>query len=294
MNRLINTLKQPHPGYGDLRIYFRTVLGIVLVVFLILSILQPFKIGERNIEGNAYITAAVYAGGAFLAMSLNALWLLLFRDWFRAESWTLGKELIVMGYQFFSIGITIWLINHFRGTLAPEDTGFARSFFLAIAIGILPYIIATFGRHNYLLRHHLKAVAAFNEQLKELQMLKQEDAGRKTGTGYLNIPRLEHPVGVDDFLFAESKGNNLLIQFVANNRVQTHTVRSTLNDFAQANADISHLFRCHRSFIINLDKIMQVQGNAAGYQVVLHPELPPVVVARSNVAAFKQLLAEKG
>ncbi|SDC63552.1 LytTR family DNA-binding domain-containing protein [Niabella drilacis] len=291
MNRLIHTLKQPHPGYGNLRIYFRTVLGIVLIVFLILSILQPFKIGERNIAGNPYITAAVYAGGAFLTMSLNAVWLLVFHNWFRPDKWTLGKELIVMAYQFFSIGLTIWLINHLRGTLRPEDASFGNSFFLAIAIGILPYIIATFGRHNYLLKHHLKEVAAFNEQLKALQAQSNGQVVAQTAAGYLSIPKLDHSIAIDDFLFAESKGNNLVLQVCLNNRLQQYTLRSTLNDFAQANAHISPLFRCHRSFIINLDKVTQVQGNAAGYQVLLHPGLGPVVVARSSVPAFKKILA---
>jgi len=291
LNRLIHTLKQPHPGYGNLRIYFRTVLGIVLVVFLILSILQPFKISERTIAGSPYVTAAVYAGGAFLTMSLNALWLLVLYNWFRPEKWTLGRELIVMAYQFFSIGLTIWLINHLRGTLTPEDASFGKSFFLAVAIGILPYIIATFGRHNYLLRHHLKEVAAFNDRLKELQAQKNGHATTQTTTGYLNIPRLDHPIAINAFLFAESKGNNLVLQVLLNNRLQQYTLRSTLNDFAQANAHISPLFRCHRSFIINLDKVEQVQGNAAGYQVLLHPDLAPVVVARSSVPAFKKILA---
>ncbi|WP_169540009.1 LytTR family DNA-binding domain-containing protein [Niabella aurantiaca] len=293
MIRLIHTLKQPHPGYGNLRIYFRTVLGIVLVVFLILSILQPFKIGERNIEGSAYITAAVYAGGALCAMTLNALWLLMFRNWFRPEKWTLGRELIVMGYQFFSIGLTIWLINHFRGALAPEDTSLAQSLFLAVTIGILPYIIATFGRHNYLLRYHLREVTALNDQLKELQAQKNEVTGPEAASAYLNIPRLDHPVKVDDLLYAESRGNNLELQVLNNEKVFTLSIRNTLNDFMEAHGLFPQLFRCHRSFVINTDKIMQVQGNAAGYQVLLHPDLAPVVVARSNAAAFKKMLTGK-
>ncbi|MCD2423845.1 LytTR family transcriptional regulator DNA-binding domain-containing protein [Niabella pedocola] len=237
------------------------------------------------------MTAAVYAGGAFLAMSLNGAWLLIFVKWFRPERWTLGKELIVMVYQFFCIGLTIWLINHLRGTLGPEDASFGKSFFLAIAIGILPYMIATFGRHNYLLRHHLKEVAAFNVQLKGLQAQKEEQVFAQPVSGYLTIPRLDQVIDVNDFLFAESKGNNLVIQVCLNNRLQQYTLRSTLNDFARANAHIDPLFRCHRSFIINLDKVLQVQGNAAGYQVLLHPDLAPVVVARSSVPAFKKLLA---
>lgn len=294
MNKLIHTLKQPHPGYGSLRIYFRTVLGIVWVVFLILSILQPFKIGERNIEGNSYITAAVYAGGALFAMSLNALWLLIFRDWFRPEKWTLGKELILMGYQFFSIGLTIWLINHLRGTLRPEDASFGKSFFLAIAIGILPYIIATFGRHNYLLRHHLREVTALNAQLEDMQAHKNEQLSSKTESAYLIVPKLDQPVRISDFLYAESRGNNLEVQVLKNEKISAFIVRSTLNDFVEANGLFPQLFRCHRSFVINTNKIIQVQGNAAGYQVLLHPDLAPVVVARSNVAAFKKMLAGKG
>ncbi len=293
MNRLNHILKQPHPGYGNLRIYFRTVLGIVIVVFLILSILQPFKIGERNIEGNPYITAAVYAGGAFLAMSLNALWLLSFRGWFRPEKWTLGKELIVMVYQFFSIGLTIWLINHLRGTLAPKDASLTRSFFLAIAIGILPYIIATFGRHNYLLRHHLREVAAFNEHLKEVQTQNREPVRQLPAAAFLKIPKLDTAIRINDFLYAESKGNNLELQMLKDDKVLTLTIRSTLNDFTEANEAFSQLFRCHRSFVINMSHILEVQGNAAGYKVVLHASLLPVVVARSCVGAFRQKMAQR-
>nr|WP_262909650.1 LytTR family DNA-binding domain-containing protein [Niabella pedocola] len=152
-------------------------------------------------------------------------------------------------------------------------------------------MIATFGRHNYLLRHHLKEVAAFNVQLKGLQAQKEEQVFAQPVSGYLTIPRLDQVIDVNDFLFAESKGNNLVIQVCLNNRLQQYTLRSTLNDFARANAHIDPLFRCHRSFIINLDKVLQVQGNAAGYQVLLHPDLAPVVVARSSVPAFKKLLA---
>lgn len=113
----------------------------------------------------------------------------------------------------------------------------------------------------------------------------------QTTAEYLNIPERDHPIDVNDFLFAEPKGNNLVIRVCLNNRLQPYVLRSTLRDFSQANAHIRSLFRCHRSFIINLNKVTQVQGNAAGYQVLLHPDLAPVVVARSCVAAFKKMLA---
>lgn len=284
LNKIVYSLNQPHPGYYSLKAYFRIVLAITVIVFLIIALLQPLNIGQRNIQNNPFLTAAVYAGASAAILSLNAIWFLIFPKWFVQENWTLGKELLVAFYQFFSIAVVIWIIKHFRG-VATDESGIGNSFFLAIAIGLLPYLIATFVRHNYLLKQHTKEVAQLNQQLSVDQSTNTEHINSEK---LLLIPKLESPVAVSDFLYAESRGNNLLIQSEQNNKPVVYTVRSTLNEFVEANRHFTQLFRCHRSFIINMDRILKVEGNAAGYQVLLHNQLPAVVVARSNVAAFRK------
>lgn len=96
MDRIRKHLTQPHPGYSDLKVYFRTITGIALLVFLILSILQPFNFGQRNINDSPYFTAFVYAGSAFLTMFAGALWIVLLPGWFSEKNWTLRSELLIM------------------------------------------------------------------------------------------------------------------------------------------------------------------------------------------------------
>lgn len=284
LNKIVHSLNQPHPGYYSLKAYFRIVLTITVIVFLIIALLQPLNMGQRNIQNNPFLTAAVYAGASAVILSLNAIWFLVFPKWFSRENWTLGKELMVALYQFFSIAVVIWFIKLFKGT-AADDFSIGSSFFLAIAIGLLPYLIATFVRHNYLLKQHTKEVLQLNQQLSADQSANAENINSEK---LLVIPKLESPVAVPDFLYAESRGNNLLIQAEQSNKPVVYTVRSTLNEFVEANSHFTQLFRCHRSFIINMDRILKVEGNAAGYQVSLHSQLPAVVVARSNVAAFRK------
>lgn len=283
--KLSSILNQPHPGYQNLRGYFATVAGISITVFLILYIFQPFHIGERNIENSRLLTAFIYAGAASLTMAINAIWIVLFPSWFDDKNWTLGKECIILVYQIISVALVIWLINLYRMQhAAPVEGSFKVSILLVFAIGILPYMIVTFFRHNYLLKSHLAIAQQMNKKL--------EGAKGASVRNYdlLEVPKIIGPIRVDEFLYAESKGNNLIIYVENDKDATSHSIRSTMNEFEQANKKYAYLFRSHRAFIINIDKIIKMTGNAAGYQVFLHLDLPSVTVARSNVAAFKKLV----
>lgn len=285
--KITSILKQPHPGYPDLSGYFKTVASITVVVFLILSFLQPFDIGQHNIIGNTYLTALVYALGAAIVMSINSLWLLLLPSWFK--NWTLGKDLLVLFYQLMSIGVAVWLINSYAG--ASTRQGYTQAIFLAFAIGILPYVIVTIFKHSRNLRESLKQAELMNLQLKAMQaghppvFTRAEDNNM-----FLIVTKPGIRIPVPDFLYAESKGNNLHVFWLDKEEVKTEIFRCTIHEFTQSNTIHTSFFRCHRSYIVNIDKVRQIQGNAAGYQLILHHELRPVTVARSYVRAFKKHL----
>lgn len=280
-------LKQPHPGYLSLSGYFKTVAAISVVVFLILCFLQPFDIGYRNIKGNTFLTALIYASGAAIVMSINSLWLLLLPSWFK--NWTLGKDLVVLFYQLMSIGVGVWLINSYA--VVSTRQGYTRAIFLAFAIGILPYVIVTIFKHSRYLHESLKQAELMNLQLKAVQsghppaLAKPED-----NSLFLIVTKPGIRIPVHDFLYAESKGNNLHVFWLDKEVLKTEIFRCTIHEFTQSNTIHISFFRCHRSYIVNIDKVQQIQGNSAGYQLILHAGLRPVTVARSYVQAFKKHL----
>ena len=55
-------------------------------------------------------------------------------------------------------------------------------------------------------------------------------------------------------------------------------IRSTLKKTEEILVDHTNFFKCHRAYIINLDKVIHVEGNAQGYKVKIqgHDDLIPV------------------
>jgi hypothetical protein len=286
IRRIRDVLSQLHPGYSDLNVYFRTITAIAVVVFMILSIFQPFNLNERNINGDPILTAAVYAGWAFLTMLLNTLWIVLFPKLFAPENWTLKREFGIIMYQMLSIAGSVWLLNIYRGVMLPGQTSYLRTLGMVFSTGILPYMVITFIRHNYMLRKHLAKAQELNDRLTDIP---DADEGQK----HLVIPKIIPPVPPESFYFAESRGNNLHIFCRLNGEAAEYKVRSTISEFERDNSDVEALFHCHRSFIINLEKVTRVEGNAAGLRVLLHPSLPCITVSRTWVGAFYEALEKQ-
>ncbi|MCD8538428.1 MAG: LytTR family transcriptional regulator [Leadbetterella sp.] len=284
MNRICKYLRQPHPGYSDLRIYFRTIAGIALLVFLILSILQPFNLGQRNINGNPYLTAFVYAGSALLTMFAGTLWIVWLPGWFSEKNWTLRSELLIIVYQMSSIAVTVWIINRLRGVMLPDTGSYFRTLLIVFSTGILPYALITFVRHNYLLRKNLRKAEEITRELRsEIRSSHRE---------WLEVPGLKERVSVNELYYAEADGNYLTLVCVKDGETHSYLCRCTMSELEAICSPFAHLFRCHRSFLVNLHKVLKVEGNAGGYFLHLTRGLATIPVSRTYITSFRDRLKQ--
>ncbi len=273
-------LHQLHPGYAELRIYFRTIVGISLIVFLILFVLEPFHFDERSINNNTFLTALVYAGVAFTMMLLSTVWMKVFPKIFAEENWTLGRELLYIAYQMTSVAFAVWLFNAFRGLHNLSEYPYLYVLLMVFSVGILPYSLITIFRHNLLLRRNLLQASHMNDYTFA-------PAHNQQVVPFLCVPKLMEKIPLEDFFYAESRGNDLFLFCVSEGQVLTYTIRYTLNQFEEDNKQHKALFRCHRSFLIHMGKIRKIEGNASGFQVLLHPKMPAVIVSRTKTKDFK-------
>ena len=71
-----------------------------------------------------------------------------------------------------------------------------------------------------------------------------------------------------DLILLESADNYVSIHYREKDKVQKKLLRSTLTKMEE---QITHpsIFRCHRSYMVNLNQIKQVQGNSRGLQLDL-------------------------
>lgn len=198
-----NYLKQPHPGYWDLRVYFKVYISIA---FLILVVLKPYNFSNPSRVKDVFTTAFYYAGAGMVTMTINSLWIVFFPHWFSERKWNIGREMGILMYQFFTIGIAILLVSWLRNVSPIDIASFLRSLFFASSSGIIAYGITTILRHNYLLKKHLKESQKINEQLlinREKSLVETEKSPEKT------VVFADKILPLKDFCYAESKGNYL-------------------------------------------------------------------------------------
>ena len=284
MDQILAIFRRPHPGYTNFYVYFKISSAIAVGVFLVLSILQPFNLGDRNILGNPFLTALVYAGGSYATMLINSLWFVLFPRSFSDERWTLGKEILTCLYQMITVASTIWLINYLRGSLSPNISGYFGMLKIVISVGSLPYLIVLLIRNIYLMKWKLQKATKMNIGL----MLKNKEAYTEDVPQQINLQSGYNPVDISSFLSAESKDDYIVVNIAKNGQLERLTVNSTLEEFEAENSHFDQLFRCHSEFIINKNRIIWVEGNAAGFRLILHPDLPAVNVSRGNAEELKK------
>ena len=103
---------------------------------------------------------------------------------------------------------------------------------------------------------------------------------------FIHLKRYIKPVDVNSFIMAESKEDLLMITLSSEGGMEELIIRGTLDEFEAENAHFEQLFRCHNNYVINSDKITWVEGNAAGYRIMMHPKLPSIFLTGERGKEF--------
>lgn len=93
-----------------------------------------------------------------------------------------------------------------------------------------------------------------------------------------------------DFLFAAAADNYTNIYYLKGGLVQQVLFRVSVKSLAAQLAGASSIFRCHKSFLVNLQQVAHISGNAQGYKLHLQQNEFTVPVSRSLNGQIKQQL----
>jgi len=92
----------------------------------------------------------------------------------------------------------------------------------------------------------------------------------------------------DEILWAQSDGNYLEIFYLEGGQnVKKELIRNRLKNLAEQLPNET-FFHCHKSYLINLNHIQKVQGNARNFEVVLRHGNISIPVARSKSSELKE------
>lgn len=100
-------------------------------------------------------------------------------------------------------------------------------------------------------------------------------------------------VAVNDLLMIEAMQNYMAVHVRGEDgEAHKHIVRSTLKELNQtlSEKEFKNLVQCHRSFIVNVDQVRDVSGNAQGLTLSLEGSDLTVPVSRKYIADIRRLL----
>jgi DNA-binding LytR/AlgR family response regulator len=105
----------------------------------------------------------------------------------------------------------------------------------------------------------------------------------ENGKDYLQIP-------LDGLLFIASADNYVEVYWESEGMEQKELLRNTLKNLSRELTTHSQLFRCHRSYLVNLEKVEKVTGNSQGYKLHIGSHVIPV--SRNHNTAIKNRLRD--
>lgn len=269
---------------------WRTCLLYGGFVFLFLLVFQPF--GLRQAPQGILTISLGYGLTTLLVMAvLNIALPPLFPSYFSEENWTVGREI---AWNLFNIGL-IGLAN-----LLYSRTLYFFSFSIkallmmegfTLAIGIFPIVASTLIKEARLKRKYERQSQTLNQALSE-QVPAPNVA---TSVSRLVIPSENAGESLSlapgEFLYIRSADNYLEVFFEGPQGLERKVIRNSLKAVSANLAEQPHLFRCHKSYLVNLKKVQRVSGNAQGYKLHLPGLDQPVPVSRQWNEEIKNRLA---
>ena len=259
-----NWLKKPFPLIESLRdkLLISLISGIVVVAFLV--IFQPF--GIDIVRESIYLYLSGYGLIATVIIALNLILLpLILPEYINYDKWTIWKNMLFILW----VLIDITLLNYAYGQylvsqvyidalLHSDRTGLLSWIFMTFSVGIFPvFFIVYFAERQFLKRNQRIAV----EINKGIHKLTIDYEGINISLELGKSKSFE--INTSELLCIQGEGGNYSTVYWQNEMgTQKELLRLTLLNFLEKVAADKNILRCHKSYIVNLDKVENVHGNA--------------------------------
>jgi hypothetical protein len=282
MKRLSLNTKYPQnyiigePIFGAF-ILFAFILGFTFLY-------QPLNT-QKSQWFNFEVTMILYSFTAAFAAWLCIVLLKKLR-FFSGTNWSILKELISMYLVLQVMGIAIFLAAFILENPTKVSrwnlTTFLDSCKYSFLIGILPFAFFTAMNYKY--------------RFKKDESIELQNDNNEAPEILINISSTLKKESLSfrasEFLFVTSGGNYVIFYLYQNNEIKKISIRNTISNIENQLADFPNFLRCHRAFIVNIDKVLTKKGNALGYLLNLKNYDIGVPVSRQNVKTFDKLFVK--
>ena len=281
---MFENLNQSYPFNNNFKHSVRTI-GLVSMGFvLIVLYFQPFGINFLQSVNDAYF---VLAAGILTALTLFGNSLLLpgiMPAVFDPSKWTIRKEMIWNVWLF----INLFFIFFFLAVYVREKNFTDLPVFRIGALALLPLVLFNLINYNLSLKEKVVSVIDsgrhwFDEKqisvkTPEIKILAEN--GKDIFTAPANAVLLFH-----------SSGNYIEIYLTQNGINRKKLFRQTLGFVEDHLTDPFKFKKCHRCWLVNMNKVRSLSRNSKGYFLQLDGSDLKIPVSRNYIPLFRDALS---
>jgi hypothetical protein len=292
---MLKTLKQPYPLQIDLKHNATIACVAGLCVFSIFYFFRPFgleKLDDTKIAllGLQYATITI-----ILSLFCNFIIPKLFPKLFNEKHWTVLSEIFFLLFIITTIAIANLIFTSFAFKTRISGTFFLKMLSYTIGFGIVPILFSVLVKQRNLLRKYSNEAVSIDNLIAE----KNEEAvlidEPKKEISILEIKGNNQKelltIQAKDFLYAEAADNYTAIHFLKNNNPEQVLFRMSIKNLEEQHPLSDSLFRCHKSYIINLQHVNHISGNAQGYSLHIFNNDTKIPVSRSLNVVIKEKIS---
>ncbi|MDX9905125.1 MAG: LytTR family DNA-binding domain-containing protein [Bacteroidales bacterium] len=266
---------------------WKIILPISIFILFFMPVFQPFGLSEFQ-SAHKLLVLTGYGLVTFIILIIDLILIpVVFPKVYSEEKWTVFKEMLNFLLILFTIGLGNLVYSHFYIGFRLTLQNILIFQLFTVAIGIIPVVAIVMIKQSYLNRKN-----AINADMITSGLHHRPDA--ETQFSALKIfsegGKEELEILFDDLLFIKSEGNYISTGYIKKGKMVRSLIRNTMKYAEELLAPFPAAYKCHRSWIVNLDKIEKVSGNSQGLKLTLEGFEEPVPVARNMASDFRQIM----
>lgn len=279
---MFSIFNQPTPLYTNIRKNIIRYFWVGCFIALFLIIFQPFGTANFKMDYKSLFLSG-YGILTFLIFSLAFIGLpRLFPTVIIEEKWVVWKQILLL---IAALSLTLLACYVYQAVWFGWNMSFLKFWYFFITvlpISIFPCVMIAMLDYIYQLQKHQALANNFNQQVKP----------QPTNTTLLHFKdennKLDFVLPLDQLIFIQAANNYVEINYLEGEQIKKHLLRNSIKNIENQLA-YPTIKRCHRSYLVNMDKVGRITGNAQGYKI--HFPFSAEFVVPVSRSKGKELLA---
>jgi len=281
INRLLVFLSQPYPFYykGKSLAVIASVLFVCSLLFL--YIFEPFVVYTPEHKMNYFWISFIHSCSPLIVIAFLSL--LKFAR-VKEENWNIQKEILLITLFLLLVGIVQFLI---RDVIYNNSNNWSWKYLIeeirhTLLIGTLFSLTFTSLNFNRLNAKNIKKADTLN-----LSHYSKKNAQCPIIQINTRVKSDSFELKVNNLIFAKAVGNYVEL-YLKGETISKVLKRITLKELVTTLAPHPNIIKTHRSYLVNLNYLKNVTGNAQGYKLQLENCEEKIPVARNIIKAFNK------